>query len=109
MSVESEYYASTIAVMQEQLRLIMELSLEIANRFDELDDQLNTTAAVAEDKALTDEYYSGHDQGYWEGYDQGQVESEMDKFWYESYDPRTNNDCRCACPDCVEDKSYRMD
>ena len=108
MSVESEYYASTIAVMSEQLRMIMELSLEIANRLDELDDQLNTTAAVAEDKALTDEYYSGHDQGYWEGYDQGQVESEMDKFWYDSIDPRKKN-WNCTCPACVDDKSYRMD
>ena len=109
MSVESEYYASTIAVMQEQLRVIMELSLEIANRLDELDDQLNTTAAVAEEKALTDEYYSGHEEGYQVGYDQGQVESEMDRFWYDSVSVKPSKNWNCTCPACVDDKSYRMD
>lgn len=103
MSVESEYYASTVAVMSEQLRLIMELSLEIANRLDELDDQLNVAAAQEEDK--------NHRDSYMDGYDSGRDDAEFIRSFWEDDEPvyPFRKDGTCTCPECNEDRSYRMD
>jgi len=103
MSVESEFHASTIAVMSEQLRLIMELSLEIANRLDELDDQLNATAAQEEDK--------NHRDAYMDGYDSGRDDADMLTSFWEDDEPvyPFRKDGTCTCPECNEDRAYRMD
>lgn len=102
MSVESEFYASTIAVLSEQLRLIMELSLQMANRLDELDDQLQIASAQEEDKE--------HSSTYMDGYDAGRDDAEFIQSFWEDDEPvypfRKNG--TCTCPECNEDRSYRM-
>lgn len=103
MSVESEYHASTIAVMSEQLRLIMELSLEIANRLDELDDQLNASSALNDGLAEKEYYLSG--------YNDGRDDAEEYRTFWEDDEPvfPFRKDGTCTCPECNEDRSYRMD
>jgi len=102
MSVESEYYAGTIAVMMHELQSIIEYAYNVMERLEELQDQLDTVEKHKHFSRLHDEYRSGYEDGR-------DDESDWQTFWEDDepiYDTLTSK--TCSCSKC-NDPGYRMD
>ena len=101
MSVESEYYAGTIAVMMHELDVIMDSVKDIMLRLEELEHSLDMSEHQKEDERLRDEYNAGYEDGR-------DDENDWQLFWDDEPIHETGRKFVCHCPAC-EDSSYRMD
>ena len=102
MSVESEYYAGTIAVMVHELQSIIDYAYNVMDRLEELQDQLDTVEKHKNVTRLNDEYRSGYQDGR-------DDESDWQMFWEDDepvYDTFINKPCSCGM---CNDPGYRMD